>query len=589
MNTVSQARWRPNRYQILAISLLLAISLAFSVFAFQDFRQGQVAFQVFNDEIEVLTTLANLQRHQALLFTQTLFWLDDPTMGKAEIEKQRTFLASQLRVLRPLVTGESEQAQKVADLQTALEEYDALLGSLGDSPSLAERAAARPQFMELLRRVDETLVKRAYDLQERTFVLEFGNLLRNQERARALLVGTSIVFIFLVLIASGMYLRGEQNTFILRQRQFQELQDAVNDRTRALQLAAEVSQRIAAIPNQSEMVVEVVEQLKQTFNYYHAHIYLFDEARENLLMVGGTGEAGKTLLERGHKLPRGRGLVGRAAESGQAVLVPDTRSDPAWLPNPLLPETRAEVAVPIVVGERVLGVLDVQNNQVGSLSELDVLLISTIADQVGIALENLRTNQAAQHLLNDYQQLIDNAPAAIALLDAQSGAFVQANPQMMELFELTPADMGQVGPITFSPERQPDGRASDEAAHELIERALQQGSLVFEWIHRTRAGRAFRTEIRLTPAPSRAGRPMLNAIITDITARYEAEQAARRRAERESILNRLTQAIQGTLSVEDALKLTARELGHVLGAKTAVDLASAPESKNKPVFTTEAS
>lgn len=582
MNTPSQARWRPNRYQILVIGLVLAIALAFSVFAFQDFRQGQLAFQIFNDEIEVLTTLANIQRHQALLFTQTLVWLDDPATGKAEIEKQRIFLASQLRVLRPLVANEPEVEQKINDLQAALQEYDTLLESLGESPSPAQRVAARPQFMELLRQVDESLVKRAYDVQERTFTLAFGNLLRNQARARALLFGASIVFILLVLTASGLYLRGEQNTFTLRQQQLQELRTAVNDRTRALQLAAEVSRRIAAIRDQALMVVEVVEQLKQTFNYYHAHIYLFDESRENLLMVGGTGEVGKTLLERGHKIPRGKGLVGRAAESGQAVLVPDTRSDLAWLPNPLLPETRAEAAVPIVIGDRVLGVLDVQNNEVNSLTELDVLLISTVADQVAIALENIRANQEAQRLLADYQQFIETSPAAIAILDAQTGVFVQANPAMLELFELSPEDIGQTGPVLLSPEFQPDGRPSLEAAREKIEQAVRQGQNIFEWVHRTRTGREFRTEIRLTPAPSRAGRPMLNTIITDITARYEAEQQARRRAEREAILNRLTQAIQGTLSVEDALKITAVELGQSLGRKpvlVGLDVSSLSDAK----------
>ncbi len=172
---------------------------------------------------------------------------------------------------------------------------------------------------------------------------------------------------------------------------FQGLEQRVAERTRDLTLAAEVSRSISQVRDVDALLADAVEVIRARFDLYHAQVYLADPQRQTLVLRAATGNAGKELLRFSHRLPIGPGsLNGRAAAEKRTVIVADTAADPSFRSNALLPLTRSEMATPLIVGDHVVGVLDLQNTQPGALTADNLPAFETLAGQLAIAIQNAR-------------------------------------------------------------------------------------------------------------------------------------------------------------------------------------------------------
>jgi PAS domain S-box-containing protein len=176
-------------------------------------------------------------------------------------------------------------------------------------------------------------------------------------------------------------------------------------RGRQVEIATLVAQEITTAPDLSVLYQRVVSLVKEQFGYYHAQLLQYDPAVKAVFLVVGYGLIGEKMLAAGHKMSLGQGLIGTAAVSGQSVLRSDVRTDPQWRPNPLLPETQGEIAVPIKLRDDVLGILDVQSDKAGLLDTEDQLLLEGLCGQIAAAIESTRLRQEMSTRLDELHRL----------------------------------------------------------------------------------------------------------------------------------------------------------------------------------------
>jgi putative methionine-R-sulfoxide reductase with GAF domain len=170
-------------------------------------------------------------------------------------------------------------------------------------------------------------------------------------------------------------------------------------RTLQLQAAADIGSTASRIRNVDLLLRQITRLISLRFGYYHVGIFLLDPRNEFAVLLASNSEGGQKMLARGHKLKVGQtGIVGFVTGHKQPRIALDVGQDAVFFDNPDLPETRSEIALPLLVGGKILGALDVQSKQPSAFSQEDAITLSVLADQIAIALENARLFEESQQI-----------------------------------------------------------------------------------------------------------------------------------------------------------------------------------------------
>lgn len=196
------------------------------------------------------------------------------------------------------------------------------------------------------------------------------------------------------------------------------------ERRRATQLAivSEVGAQVAQISELDELLPKVASEIQERFGYNHVHV-LLEQVNRDLLFFASTHPLGSQWRERGEHMRYHEGIIGWVAAKAEALVVPDVTQDPRYAPGPDAQtiNTRSELAVPLIVGQRVVGVLDVQSERVGAFGNEDMFVLKTLGTQIAIAIENARLYEAQQieaYYLNALLNVAENLAEQESLNDA---------------------------------------------------------------------------------------------------------------------------------------------------------------------------
>jgi GAF domain-containing protein len=171
-------------------------------------------------------------------------------------------------------------------------------------------------------------------------------------------------------------------------------------RTAQFESVARIARTISSIQILSELLPQITETISKQFGFYHVGIFLLDNNKEYAILAASNSESGKKMLERNHRLlVGGAGIVGFVTNTGQPRIALDVGLDTAYFNNPELPNTHSEIALPLRIGTTVFGALDVQSTEINAFSQEDISILSILADQVSIAIQNARSYQQIQEAL----------------------------------------------------------------------------------------------------------------------------------------------------------------------------------------------
>ena len=309
-------------------------------------------------------------------------------------------------------------------------------------------------------------------------------------------------------------------------------------RANQFEAIARVASTIRSTQDLSKLLPLITVTISEQFDFYHVGIFLVDSQREYAVLVAANSEGGKRMLDRNHRLRvGGTGIVGYVTQSGQARISLDVGQDAVYFNNPDLPDTRSEISLPLRIGADTFGALDVQSKQINAFNQDDINILSTLADQVSVAIQNARSYQQTREALAQAEA------ASAQLSNQQWKQFL--NRQEVHGFSYDGVETTQIS-------------QSEKVAHTLAIPILLRG---------TKIG-----TIKLSAAnPERMWTDgeigMVQAVADRASLALESArllQEAQKRATKERVIGEISAKIGSSSNLESILQTAIQELGSTL-------------------------
>jgi len=409
---------------------------------------------------------------------------------------------------------------------------------------------------------------------------------------------------------------------------YDELEERVTERTSALQAAnaalqrraiqleatADVSRAITSILDVDDLLRSTVDLIRDRFGFYHAGIFLLDDAGEWAVLREATGEAGAQMIAQGHRLAVDEtSMVGWTALHHEPRITLDVGEDAVRFAHPLLPETRSEMTLPLMVGTRAIGVLNVQSSEEAAFDEADVQVLRSMAGQVAIAIENARRVSEEAALLEATSPVyraarrLATAASVDDILDTVLATVADTNVDgcLVGLFQPFGSSSPTEIHLLRSWRRDAKPLVEPEAAVPVTEDQAQLDAYAKQWVAASRDGgpeatsaeagiagdglravanfplraggspagffRVYQTARRAREAPISIPEHLYETLSDQVSVALERAllaDATRRRVEEETTLRTISDRLARAVDFDTVMQATAEELQRALGAST---------------------
>ena len=183
-------------------------------------------------------------------------------------------------------------------------------------------------------------------------------------------------------------------------------EEAIRRQNQYLAVSAEIGRLVTSTLDLNTIFSRTVSLVSDRFGFYYAAIYNIEETGFNAVLREATGDAGEKMKAGKHTVVVGSPtVIGRVAEIGESILVDDIKMEPLYQPNFLLPDTQSEVAIPLRIGSRIVGVIDIQSTQTHAFTQDDISVLQSLGDQVAVAIDNARSYELSQQLIKDLREV----------------------------------------------------------------------------------------------------------------------------------------------------------------------------------------